>query len=88
MLPTLSALLLPLLVPAAPQDGVSRTHDFEQEDAASEFVAFADGDFLKRRQGPFLQDGKLCLLESWWKSSSSVAFAAPRGPSPMSIASS
>ena len=77
MLPTLSALLLPLLVPAAPQDGVSRTHDFEQEDAASEFVAFADGDFLKRRQGPFLQDGKLCLLESWWKSSSSVAFAAP-----------
>ncbi|MEM7163818.1 MAG: peptide-N-glycosidase F-related protein [Planctomycetota bacterium] len=58
-------------------DAVDYRCNFDDPEAASQFVATVTGEAKKRKGGAKLQRGQLYLLASWWKSDASVGFAAP-----------
>jgi len=58
-------------------DTIRAVHAFDNPDDASAFEAVATGEAEKRKAPPKIADGRLYLLESWWKSTASVAFPAP-----------
>jgi len=52
-------------------------YDFDETEVASAFEATVGGEKVRKGAGPRIEDGQLYLLESWWKFTTSVAFAAP-----------
>ncbi|MBU0638904.1 MAG: DUF4091 domain-containing protein [Planctomycetes bacterium] len=50
---------------------------FDDPDEAGAFAVTAGGDGARKGVEPKIADGRLCLLESWWKFATSAAFAAP-----------
>ncbi|MBI4881241.1 MAG: hypothetical protein HY812_16520 [Planctomycetes bacterium] len=60
--------------PAAAQD---LAWTFAEGEQAPPFAAAASGEAAERDAGPKALDGKLYLLQSWWKSTASAAFPAP-----------
>jgi hypothetical protein len=64
--------------PLEGKPGVTRViHSFDDADEAPVFEGIVTGEAERRKAPPKIADGKLYLLESWWKSSASVAFPAP-----------
>ncbi len=70
---------------ASPKDGAGeRTNGatrviyaLDNPDAPSSFKANVTGEAEQRKAVPKIADGRLYLLESWWKSTASIAFPAP-----------
>jgi hypothetical protein len=52
-------------------------HDFNGPGAAAAFDVTVDGEKVRKGAGPKIEEGQLHLLESWWKFTTSAAFAAP-----------
>jgi len=78
----LHALSLLAGLPAAPQgadegEGIIVTHSFDDAALADAFALTAEGEGTKYDAKPKIQGGRLVLLESWWKTATSVAFPAP-----------
>ena len=53
------------------------TYTFDNPDEASAFATTVAGENVREGTGPKIADGQLYLLESWWKFTTSAAFAAP-----------
>jgi len=64
---------------AAAEDGVTASWSFDAKDDASAFEATVTGERVRKGSEPGIRDGKLHLLQSWWKFAASVGFAAPAG---------
>ncbi len=83
----LSAFLIVLFAPlfffqtmmSAEANGASVTYSFDDEKAKDSFVATVTGGAKKRKGAAKIYNGQLLLLESWWKSTASVAFPALSG---------
>jgi len=60
---------------AAPKQ-VSRSFAFDEEAELEDVDRSATGEAVKRKGGPKVEDGKLVLLESWWRSTAVAAFPA------------
>lgn len=80
------AVVFALLAGSAPALGqppdapsAARTWSFEGEDALQDWVLEATGEAARRMPKPRLADGRLLLLESWWRSSAAAALPAPSG---------
>ena len=71
-------------VPAS-QPTTTVRHDFDDADAEPAYVASAYGEQVREGAGPKLMDGKLYLLESWWKLSTAVGFPAPLAESAQTV---
>jgi len=52
-------------------------YTFDTPEDASAFEVIATGEAEQRKALPKIADGRLYLLESWWKSTASVAFPVP-----------
>lgn len=59
-----------------PQD-VSVEYTFDSDDDEALFTATAKGEGTRYKSKPKIHDGKLYLLESWWKFFTTAAFATP-----------
>ena len=71
------ALLAAIICPLAAGQDVSIDYAFDSADDASLFVATAKGEGTRYKSQPKIHDGKLYLLESWWKFHTAAAFSAP-----------
>ncbi len=64
--------------PEVTQAGVTRVvYPLDQPNDPPKFAAAVTGEAEKRKAVPKIADGRLYLLESWWKSTAAVAFPAP-----------
>jgi len=66
--------------------GPTRSYSFDEPSEAEAFEAVATGEALRRKSLPKIADGRLVLLESWWKSTNSVGFSAPTAEATRNIA--
>lgn len=62
---------------AVAQDAATLELTFDDEASLADASLAATGEAAKRMPKPKLIDGKLYLLESWWKSTATAAWAAP-----------
>lgn len=69
-------ILLALVFSQSPDDTVVYT--FDTPEAAASFDGTAGGEGARKDVKPKIAEGKLFLLDSWWKFNTSVAFRAPR----------
>lgn len=81
VLPMILATFLSLSPPAPADDppgprNIVR-YAFDAPEEASAFVATAAGEAATRKAKPKIAEGRLSLMESWWKSTTAAAFEAP-----------
>ncbi len=63
--------------PTDQPEPATKLYTFKDHDAPPAFQLVATGEALRRKSVPKMADGRLSLLESWWKSTGSAAFPAP-----------
>lgn len=75
--PTLALLALAALARTGCSQPVALDLRFDSPETSGAFATTAGGEGLRKGADPATEDGRLHLLQAWWKSATSVAFEAP-----------
>ncbi len=55
----------------------SVSYDFQSDDQAKAFAQTAEGEGMRKGSEPRIEDGRLALLDPWWKFTTSAGFVSP-----------